>query len=219
MGSKRLYEYINNNPFFEFYPTEYVQRRQHYQASTKNGRASRRSWKFDPPTGNARTRWDGPVLQRHRRQVGFIFGARREAGGQGYNCYASTPRPAASRGMFVPHLTRGAAGSCRTRAMFIYVVTEYGVAYLHGRASAAAGRARPDKYRAIRTSFRTGADAGGQERKNYIYQDQISWCSDEVSYPRNCEPYSTSAGRDGDILQARSSRLIEPAPIGDMYSF
>ncbi len=24
MGTKRLYEYINNNPFFEFYPSEYV---------------------------------------------------------------------------------------------------------------------------------------------------------------------------------------------------
>ena len=54
MGSKRLYDYIDNNPFFEFHPTEYVNDpfviSQHDKWS-----ASTRDWKSTSPARSAPT--------------------------------------------------------------------------------------------------------------------------------------------------------------------
>ncbi|MGD9110504.1 MAG: acetyl-CoA hydrolase/transferase C-terminal domain-containing protein, partial [Phycisphaerales bacterium] len=130
MGSRRLYDYIDNNPFFEFYPTEYVNDPQIISRHDKmvginvgleidlTGQvcADSLGYKFYSGIGG---------------QVDFIRGAARSRGGKAIIAMPSTAKDdTVSR--IVPHLTEG-AGVVTTRGDVHYVVTEYGVAYLHGK--------------------------------------------------------------------------------------
>jgi len=64
-------------------------------------------------------------------QVDFIRGAARSAGGKPIIALPSTAK-GGSISRIVPHLKLG-SGVVTTRADVHYVVTEYGVAYLHGK--------------------------------------------------------------------------------------
>ena len=70
MGTKRLYDYIDNNPFFEFHPTEYVNDpfviSQHDKMVGHQRRPGGR-----PDRPGVRRLAGLPVLQRHRRPGGL----------------------------------------------------------------------------------------------------------------------------------------------------
>ncbi len=130
MGSQRLYDFIDNNAFFEFYPTEYVNDpfviSQHEKMVAINvglevdltGQvcADSLGYQFYSGIGG---------------QVDFIRGAARSRGGKAIIALPSTAKNG-TISRIVPHLTEG-AGVVTTRADVRYVVTEYGVAYLHGK--------------------------------------------------------------------------------------
>ena len=130
MGSRKLYDYVNNNPLFSFHPTEYVNDlsiigQQHKMVAINvaleidlTGQVCSDSLgtKFFSGIGG---------------QVDFNRGAARSAGGRAIIALPSTAHDGAiSR--IVAHLSRG-AGVVTTRGDVHYVVTEYGVAYLHGK--------------------------------------------------------------------------------------
>ena len=130
MGSRRLYDYIDNNPIFSFHPTEYVNDlfiigQQHKMVAINvaleidlTGQVCSDSLgtKFFSGIGG---------------QVDFNRGAARSPGGKAIIALPSTARSGAvSR--IVAHLSSG-AGVVTTRGDVHYVVTEYGVAYLHGK--------------------------------------------------------------------------------------
>jgi 4-hydroxybutyrate CoA-transferase len=72
-----------------------------------------------------------PVLQRQGGQVDFLRGASRSKGGKPIIAISSTAKDGrVSR--IVPMLSPG-AGVVTSRGLVRYVVTEYGVAYLHGK--------------------------------------------------------------------------------------
>lgn len=130
MGTKRLYEYIDNNPAFSFHPTEYVNDpfvigRQHKMVAvnvalevdlTGQVCADSLGTKFYSGIGG---------------QVDFNRGAARSEGGKAIIAMPSTARDG-EISRIVPYLTPG-AGVVTTRGDVHYVVTEYGVAYLHGK--------------------------------------------------------------------------------------
>ncbi|MBN1670493.1 MAG: GNAT family N-acetyltransferase [Kiritimatiellae bacterium] len=130
MGTRRLYDYIDDNPLFAFHPTEYVN--------------------------------DPFVISRHRRmvainvalevdltgqvcadslgtrfysgiggQVDFNRGASRSPGGRAIIALPSTAR-GGDVSRIVARLSPG-AGVVTTRGDVHFVVTEHGVAYLHGK--------------------------------------------------------------------------------------
>jgi acyl-CoA hydrolase len=130
MGSQELYDYIDNNPFFEFHPTEYVNDpfviAQHDKMVGINvgleidltGQVCSDSlgYRFYSGIGG---------------QVDFIRGCARSRGGKPIIAMPSTAKDdAISR--IVPVLTEG-AGVVTTRGDVHYVVTEFGIAYLHGK--------------------------------------------------------------------------------------
>lgn len=184
MGSRRLYDYINNNPFFEFYPTEYVNDpyiiSQHEKMVAINvgleidltGQvcADSLGYQFYSGIGG---------------QVDFIRGAARSRGGKAIIAMPSTAKNGeVSR--IVPHLTEG-AGVVTTRGDVQYVVTEYGIAYLHGksireRALALINIAHP--------KFRNKLIQAAKAQK-YIYEDQIELAWEHVTYPEELEHYDT----------------------------
>ncbi len=210
MGSKRLYEYIDNNPFFEFYPTEYVNDinviSQHEKMVGINvgleidltGQvcADSLGYQFYSGIGG---------------QVDFIRGAARSRGGKAIIAMPSTAKDdTISR--IVPHLTEG-AGVVTTRGDVHYVVTEHGVAYLHGKSI----RERVlDLISIAHPKFRKQLTQAAKAQ-NYIYQDQIELSWEDVSYPEELEHYATL--RDGTEIFFRPVKPNdEPALMEMLYS-
>jgi len=210
MGSRRLYDYIDNNPFFEFHPTEYVNDpyviSQHEKMVAINvglevdltGQvcADSLGYRFYSGIGG---------------QVDFIRGAARSRGGKAIIAMPSTARDG-SVSRIVPHLTEG-AGVVTTRGDVHYVVTEHGIAYLHGRsirerALALVNIAHPK----FRNDLIQAAKA-----QNYILEDQIELSWEEAPYPEELERYETL--RDGTQIFFRPVKPTdEPALAEMLYS-
>ncbi len=210
MGSQRLYDYIDNNPFFEFFPTEYVNDiytiSQHEKMVGINvgleidltGQVCSDSlgYKFYSGIGG---------------QVDFIRGSARSRGGKAIIAMPSTARDGkVSR--IVPCLTEG-AGVVTTRGDIHYVVTEYGIAYLHGKSI----RKRVlDLINIAHPKFRKELIQAAKAQ-NYIYEDQIELAEDQVAYPEELERYETL--RDGTEIFFRPVKPTdEPALTEMLYS-
>jgi acyl-CoA hydrolase/RimJ/RimL family protein N-acetyltransferase len=210
MGSKKLYDYIDNNPLFEFYPTEYVNDvnviAQHDRMVAINvglevdltGQvcADSLGHRFYSGIGG---------------QVDFIRGAARSRGGKAIIALPSTAKDG-QISRIVPHLTEG-AGVVTTRGDVHYIVTEYGVAYLHGKSI----RQRVlDLVNIAHPKFRKSLMQAAKA-KNYIYQDQIELSWEQVSYPAELEHYATL--RDGTEIFFRAIKPVdEPALAEMLYS-
>ena len=109
----------------------------------------------------------------------------------------------------MPHLTEG-AGVVTTRGDVHYVVTEYGIAYLHGksireRVLALINIAHP--------KFRKDLIQAAKARK-YIYQDQIELAWEQVDYPEELEHYDTL--RDGTEIFFRPVKPTDEPALSEM---
>jgi len=207
MGSQRLYDYIDNNPFFEFFPTEYVNDiytiSQHEKMVGINvgleidltGQVCSDSlgYKFYSGIGG---------------QVDFIRGSARSRGGKAIIAMPSTARDGeVSR--IVPCLTEG-AGVVTTRGDIHYVVTEYGIAYLHGKSI----RKRVlDLINIAHPKFRKELIQAAKAQ-NYIYEDQIEMTSDQVAYPEELERYESL--RDGTEIFFRPVKPTDEPALSEM---
>jgi len=130
LGSKRVYEYAHNNPIFELHPANYTN---HPSIISQNERmvAINSAIEVDL-TGQVCADSIGfKIYSGFGGQVDFIRGAARSKGGKPIIALPATAKgDEVSR--IVPWLKRG-AGVVTSRADVHYVVTEYGVAYLHGK--------------------------------------------------------------------------------------
>ena len=129
MGTKELYDFVDDNPLFSFRPTEYV------NDSNIIGKQNRMvsinmALEIDL-TGQVCSDSEGGVFYSGvGGQVDFNRGAARSDGGRAIVTMPSTTRDGKSR--ISSRLSQG-AGVVVSRATVHYVVTEYGVAYLHGK--------------------------------------------------------------------------------------
>jgi len=210
MGTRRLYDYINNNPFFEFYPTEYVNDlniiSQHDKMVGINvgleidltGQVCSDSLGYHFYSGIG-------------GQVDFIRGSARSRGGKAIIAMPSTAKKG-NISRIVPHLTEG-AGVVTTRGDVHYVVTEYGIAYLHGKNI----RERVlDLINIAHPKFRKKLSQAAKAQ-NYIYEDQIEVVSDQLHYPEELEHYDTL--KDGTEIFFRPIKPTdEPALAEMLYS-
>ncbi len=207
MGSQTLYDYINNNPFFEFHPTEYVNDpfviAQHEKMVGINvgleidlsGQvcADSLGYQFYSGIGG---------------QVDFIRGCARSRGGKPIIAMPSTAKDdTISR--IVPALTEG-AGVVTTRGDVHYVVTEYGIAYLHGksireRVMALINIAHP--------KFRKELVQAAKAR-HYVQPDQIEMEWEKVRYPQEFERYETL--KDGTEIFFRPVKPTDEAALSEM---
>jgi acyl-CoA hydrolase/RimJ/RimL family protein N-acetyltransferase len=130
MGTRRLYDFIDNNPLFCFRPTEYVNDshiigRQHKMV------AINMALEIDLTGQVCADSLGSRFYSGIGGQVDFNRGASRSFGGKAIIAMESTARNS-SVSRIVTRLTPG-AGVVTTRGEVHYVVTEYGVAYLHGK--------------------------------------------------------------------------------------
>ena len=130
MGTKQLYEFVHENPLIEFYPSEFTN--DPFRIAQNDNMVSINSALQIDLTGQVCADSIGHKFYSGiGGQVDFIRGASRSKGGKAILAFPSTAlNGKASR--IVGQLLPG-AGVVTSRGDVRYVVTEYGIAYLHGK--------------------------------------------------------------------------------------
>jgi acyl-CoA hydrolase len=208
MGTRRLYDYVDNNPFFEFHPIEYcnlptvIAQNERMAAInvalevdlTGQVNADSLGYRFYSGIGG---------------QADFIRGATLAKMGKPIIALPSTTSDG-KQSRIVAKLSEG-AGVVTTRGDVHYIVTEYGIAYLHGknireRAMALISVAHPD-FRDELLNF--------AKDKKYVYADQVLPPASGVIYPEEFETRFKT--KDGDDLLVRPLRFTDETPVRDMF--
>ena len=177
MGSSRLYEYVNDNPLFEFHPCRYVN--DPYIISRNDRCVSINSALTVDLTGQVCSDSLGFLFYSGiGGQVDFVRGAALSKRGRSIMTLPSTTEDG-KKSRIVPFLDPG-SGVVVTRGDIHYVVTEYGAAYIHGksirdRAMALISIAHPN--------FRDWLLECAKEQ-GFVFRDQIL---SAVLYPREYE--------------------------------
>lgn len=129
-GSKRLYEFVHNNPIIELHPTDYVN--DPFNIAQNDNMVAINSAIQVDLTGQVCADSIGPrIYSGVGGQVDFIRGAARSKGGLPIIAFLSTAQKG-TVSRIVPMLSEG-AGVVTTRNDVHYVVSEYGVASLYGK--------------------------------------------------------------------------------------
>lgn len=200
MGKRAAYEYIHDNPSVDFRQIDYTNNPLNI-ARLDNMTAINSALQIDL-TGQATAESIGPMFYSGiGGQADFMRGAVLASGGKTILTLPSTAREdAVSR--IVPFLDEG-AGVTLSRGDVHYVVTEYGIAYLHGRnirerAMALTAIAHP--------KFRSQLIQEAKQR-NLVYRDQAFIPGRRGEYPEDLEVYRTT--RTGLPI------LLRPVKISD----
>jgi acyl-CoA hydrolase/GNAT superfamily N-acetyltransferase len=208
LGTKKLYDYIHENPIFEFRPSEYVNDpfviSQHAKMVAVNvaievdmtGQVCSDSIGFNFYSGVG-------------GQVDFNRGAARAKEGKAIIALPSTTKDG-KISRIVPKLTEG-AGVVLSRADVHYIITEYGIADLFGknireRVLALAEIAHPD--------FRNEIIKEAKNRK-YIHQHQKELPVVGLTYPREYETQRIL--NDGTELSIRPIKPSDDKALRDMF--
>ena len=177
MGTRRLYEYVNNNPLFEFRPCQYVN--DPYVIAQNDRMVSINSALTVDLTGQVCSDSLGfEFYSGIGGQVDFVRGSAMSERGKSIMVLPSTTEDG-KISRIVPYLSPG-SGVVVTRGDIHYVVTEYGIAYVHGksirdRAMMLISIAHPN----FREELLEAA-----KKQGYIYRDQTL---PAVLYPKEYE--------------------------------
>ncbi len=191
VGTRRLYDFIHNNPLFEFHPSDYSND-PFIIARNDNMIAINAALEVDL-TGQVCSDSLGTALYSgFGGQVDFIRGAARSRGGRPIIALPSTVTVDGQRISRIVPVLKSGAGVVTTRADVHYVVTEYGTADLFGksvreRAIALIHLAHPD--------FREELLREARER-HFVYADQIALPrTGETEIEQMAEHFRSHSGR------------------------
>jgi acyl-CoA hydrolase/GNAT superfamily N-acetyltransferase len=181
MGTKRLYDYVHDNPLFEFRTCKYVN--DPYVIAQNDKMVSINSALTVDLTGQVCSDSLGfEFYSGIGGQVDFVRGSAKSRRGKSIMVLPSITDDG-KNSRIVPYLSPG-SGVVVTRGDIHYVVTEYGIAYVHGksireRAMMLINIAHPD----FRKELLEAA-----KKQGYIYKDQTL---PVVLYPKEYETYWT----------------------------
>jgi acyl-CoA hydrolase/GNAT superfamily N-acetyltransferase len=208
MGSRKLYDFIDNNPLVEFHPTEYVN--DPFVIAQNEQMISINSAIEVDLTGQVCSDSLGTMFYSGiGGQVDFTRGAARSRGGRPIITLPSTIEDGTGS-RIVPTLKPG-AGVVTSRGDVHHVVTEYGSAYLHGktmreRAVALINVAHP--------KFRPWLMAEAKAR-NLVYADQIELPIRPATYPEELERWIEAKG--GSRLFLRPLKLTDEPLLRSLF--
>lgn len=208
MGKNSSYEYIHDNPSVEFRSIEYTNNPL-IIAGIKNMTAINAALQIDL-TGQATAESIGKVFYSGiGGQTDFMRGSVLSPGGKTILTMRSTSNDG-EQSRIVPFLSEG-AGVTLGRGDVHYVVTEYGIAYLHGknireRAMSLTAIAHP-KFRPwlIEEAKKVGL----------IYKDQAFIPGKKGEYPETLETYRTT--KSGLKLLLRPVRISDEPLLKDFF--
>ena len=210
MGTKKLYDFVNDNPFVEFHPSEYVNNP--YIISLNDRMVALNSALEVDLTGQVTAESLGHLFYSGiGGQADFMRGASKSKRGKPIIALPSTAKNG-SISRIVPHLSE-AAGVVTSRGDVHYVVTEYGVASLHGRsirerAIALINIAHP-QFREKLLKF--------SKLRCYVYADQVL-PKTGTPYPEELE-ITKRFGHDLSIFFRPVKQTDEPLMKEFFYSF
>jgi ribosomal protein S18 acetylase RimI-like enzyme len=180
LGSRELYDFVDNNPMVAFYPVDYTN---NYLVISENERmVSVNSALEVDLTGQVCSDSLGyEIYSGVGGAIDFLRGARNSRNGKAIIVLPSTTLDG-KRSRIVPSLAEG-GGVVTTRGGVQYVVTEYGIAGLHGksvreRALALIGIAHPN--------FREELMQAAQQL-NYIPRELLRLRTPRAVYPSQWE--------------------------------
>jgi RimJ/RimL family protein N-acetyltransferase len=208
MGKRSTYEYLSDNPAIEFRPVEYTNDPM-IIAQNQKMTAINTALQIDL-TGQASAESLGKVFYSGiGGQADFMRGAVLAPAGKSILVIQSTAKNGeVSR--IVPQLSEG-AGVTLTRGDVHYVVTEHGIAYLHGkntreRAMEMISIAHP-KFKAwlLREA----------KALNLIYKDQAYIPGERGHYPEELETYKTT--KEGMEILLRPVRISDEPLLKDFF--
>jgi acyl-CoA hydrolase/GNAT superfamily N-acetyltransferase len=208
MGKKETYEFIHDNPSVEFRPVSYTNNPLTI-ARNRNATAINSALEIDL-TGQATAESIGTYFfSGIGGQADFMRGAMLSQGGKTILAMQSTAE-GGSVSRIVPLLREG-AGVTLTRGDVHYVVTESGIAYLHGknireRAMALIAIAHP--------KFRPWL-IGEAKRFNLIYKDQAFIPGEAGIYPEELEARKIT--KTGLKIFLRPVRLTDEPLLKDFF--
>jgi acyl-CoA hydrolase/RimJ/RimL family protein N-acetyltransferase len=129
LGTRRLYDFIDDNPCFEFLPIDQVC---HPKEVSQQSRmvSITQAFAIDLTGQVCVDQFEGEFYGGVSTQIGFIRGAARSPGGKPIICLSSTTDDGNSR---IKPLLEAGDGVGIARADVHYVITEYGIAYLFGK--------------------------------------------------------------------------------------
>jgi acyl-CoA hydrolase len=130
IGNKDLFDFVDNNPIFEFHPTAWVNDPMFIARNDKMV-AINSALEVDLTGQVCSDSIGNQFYSGIGGQVDFIRGASRSKGGKAIIAISSTAKNG-TISRIKPMLSPG-AGVVTSRGLIRYVVTEYGVAYLHGK--------------------------------------------------------------------------------------
>ncbi|HLV31513.1 MAG TPA: GNAT family N-acetyltransferase [Chitinispirillaceae bacterium] len=207
-GSKKLYDYINGNPLFDFRPSEYVN--DLFIISQNHKMVSVNSALEVDITGQVCSDSIGyEFFSGVGGQADFTRGAARAKDGKSIIALPSTAKNG-SVSRIVPSLSEG-AGTVVTRSDVHYVVTEYGIADLFGksireRVLALTEIAHPDfRNELLKTA----------KIHNYIFPYQKELPVESLRYLREYETTRTLS--EGTELFFRPIRPTDAKELRDMF--
>jgi acyl-CoA hydrolase len=130
LGTKIMFDFVDNNPIFEFHPTSYVNNPELIARNDKMV-AINSALQIDLTGQVCSDSIGNQFYSGIGGQVDFLRGASRSKGGKPIIAISSTAKNG-EISRIVPMLSAG-AGVVTSRGLVRYVVTEFGVAYLHGK--------------------------------------------------------------------------------------
>lgn len=129
LGTRRLYDFVDDNPLFDFQPIEQVCDPSEVAANYRMVSITQ-AFAVDLTGQVCVDQFGGEFYGGLSTQAAFIRGAARSAGGKPIVCLASTTEAGASR---IKPLLEAGDGVGIARSDVHYVITEYGIAYLFGK--------------------------------------------------------------------------------------
>ncbi len=207
LGKKETYDFLHDNPAFEFRPISYTN---NPLTIARNARmtAINSALEIDL-TGQATAESLGKFFYSGvGGQADFMRGANLAPGGKTILVLPSIAKNG-QVSKVVPFLTEG-AGVTLTRGDIHYVVTEYGIAYLHGKSI----RERAmDLISISHPKFRPWLVEEAR-KQNLIYKDQL-YISKSEGYPYNYETYKTT--KTGLEILLRPVKLNDEPILKDFF--
>jgi acyl-CoA hydrolase/RimJ/RimL family protein N-acetyltransferase len=211
LGTRRVFDFVDDNPMCEFHPTEYTN--DPFRIAQNAKMVSINSALEVDLTGQVCADSIGTYFYSGiGGQVDFVRGAARSAGGKPIIALPSMAQRA-GRSRIVSTLTPG-AGVVTSRGDVHYVATEWGVADLHGktireRALALIHIAHPDAREELMTEAR---------KRRLVPADQVAVLG--VGAPELAEYESTHVTPGGARVRVRPIRPTDEAMMRELfYSF
>jgi acyl-CoA hydrolase/GNAT superfamily N-acetyltransferase len=198
LGTKRLYDFVNDNPHLDFQPIEKVCDPGAIAANYRMVSITQ-AFAMDLTGQVCVDQFQGQFYGGISTQTAFIRGAARSAGGKPIVCLASATETGASR---IKPLLETGDGVGIARADVHYVITEYGIAYLFGKSI------RERALAMIEVAHPDHRDALVEAAKGLGYVPREQYLASHHAYPVQEERRLTLANN--------SDVLIRPAQAADV---